>query len=139
MSCERRVASNHDSMAGSSLVTHRYSSLAAKLAATAGLPSYLVLLRVGFALPVPLLERRCALTAPFHPYPCGRYVFCGTFRQPALKPASRTLSGTLLSGVRTFLPSRPDRRIERPSGPAAYMIIICAPLQKEPNFLTADG
>src|SRR5207245_4161484 len=114
------------------LLSARCSSLAAKHAATGGLPSYLVLLRVGFALPVPLLERRCALTAPFHPYPGGRYVFCGTFRQPALKPASRTLSGTLLSGVRTFLPSRPERRIERPSGPAAYMIIICAPLQKEP-------
>ena len=68
----------------------------------------------------------------------GRYVFCGTFRQLALKPASRTLSGTLLSGVRTFLPSRPERRIERPSGPAAYVIIICAPLQKQLTFLTAD-
>src|SRR5438128_7794123 len=33
-----------------------------------GLPPYLVLLRVGFALPAPLLKRRCALTAPFHPY-----------------------------------------------------------------------
>jgi len=33
-----------------------------------GLPPYLVLLRVGFALPVTLLQRRCALTAPFHPY-----------------------------------------------------------------------
>ena len=32
-----------------------------------------------------------------------RYVFCGTFRQPGLNPASRTLSGTLLFGVRTFL------------------------------------
>jgi hypothetical protein len=33
--------------------------------------SYLVLLPVGFALPSPLLARRCALTAPFHPYrPC---------------------------------------------------------------------
>src|SRR5262249_25861866 len=44
--------------------------------------SYLVLLRVGFALPRPLLAGRCALTAPFHPYPGkpGRYVFCGTFR-----------------------------------------------------------
>jgi len=30
---------------------------------------YLVLLRVGFALPPPLLTARCALTAPFHPYP----------------------------------------------------------------------
>ncbi len=33
------------------------------------LPPYLVLLRVGFALPAALLPRRCALTAPFHPYP----------------------------------------------------------------------
>ncbi len=33
------------------------------------LPSYLVLLRVGFALPATLLSWRCALTAPFHPYP----------------------------------------------------------------------
>jgi hypothetical protein len=32
-----------------------------------------------------------------------RYVFCGTCRQPVLKSASRTLSGTLLCGVRTFL------------------------------------
>src|ERR1039458_8591727 len=33
------------------------------------IPPYLVLLRVGFALPAALLPRRCALTAPFHPYP----------------------------------------------------------------------
>jgi hypothetical protein len=39
--------------------------------------------------------------------PPGRYVFCGTFRQPGLNPASRTLSGTLLCGVRTFLSPRP--------------------------------
>jgi hypothetical protein len=32
------------------------------------IPPYLVLLRVGFALPGGLLRRRCALTAPFHPY-----------------------------------------------------------------------
>src|SRR5215469_10779223 len=31
-------------------------------------PSYLVLLRVGFAVPRALLRGRCALTAPFHPY-----------------------------------------------------------------------
>ena len=30
--------------------------------------SYSVLLPVGFAMPPPLLETRCALTAPFHPY-----------------------------------------------------------------------
>ena len=29
---------------------------------------YLVLLRVGFAMPSASLRRRCALTAPFHPY-----------------------------------------------------------------------
>src|SRR5690348_3356654 len=46
---------------------------------------YLALLRVGFALPSPLLPRRCALTAPFHPYlkaeASGRYLLCGTFRR----------------------------------------------------------
>ena|SRR5277367_2700010 len=40
-----------------------------QLTATPELPPYLVLLRVGFALPAALLSRRCALTAPFHPYP----------------------------------------------------------------------
>ena len=83
---------------------------------------YLVLLRVGFSLPPPLPEARCALTAPFHPYPAcaGRYIFCGTFRPRRLNAAARTLSGTLLCGVRTFLPSYD----ERPSGPAANVIII---------------
>ena len=33
----------------------------------------------------------------------GRYVFCGTFRQRHLNAAARTLSGTPLCGVRTFL------------------------------------
>ena len=32
-------------------------------------PPYLVLLRVGFTLPRPLQDGRCALAAPFHPYP----------------------------------------------------------------------
>ena len=32
-------------------------------------PPYLVLLRVGFTLPAVLQQQRCALTAPFHPYP----------------------------------------------------------------------
>ena len=36
---------------------------------------YLVLLRVGFAVPSSLLPRRCALTAPFHPYPPRRAVY----------------------------------------------------------------
>jgi len=60
--------------------------------------SYLVLLRVGFALPAGLLRPRCALTAPFHPYPktvrlrtrIGRFVFCCTFRKDSV---ARTLPG----------------------------------------------
>ena len=35
---------------------------------------------------------------------CWRYLLCGTGRLQALKPESRTLSGTLSCGVRTFLP-----------------------------------
>jgi len=31
---------------------------------------YLVLLPVGFAVPLMLPPARCALTAPFHPYRC---------------------------------------------------------------------
>src|SRR5258708_37414523 len=77
------------------------------------LPSYLVLLRVWFALPAALLPRRCALTAPFHPYlhpeRCRRYIFCGTFRRTGLAPPSRTVSRTPLCGVPTFLSPRPRR------------------------------
>jgi hypothetical protein len=53
----------------------------------------------------------------------GRYLFCGTFRRVGLNPPSRTLSGTLLCGVRTFLPHHLTRQ-ERPSGPAANLFII---------------
>jgi hypothetical protein len=69
---------------------------------------YLVLLRVGFALPA-------SSRTP-------RYVFCGTGRRPPLTAASRTLSGTLLYGVRTFLPGKPGR----PSGPTTCTFIIDA-------------
>ena len=60
-----------------------------------------------------LLPHLFTLTSPIHKIPsrrdtkvcewAGRYLFCGTFRQPGLNLASRTLSGTLLCGVRTFL------------------------------------
>ena len=42
--------------------------------------SYLVLLRMGFGMRARSLVRRWALTPPFHPYPCGRCIFCATFR-----------------------------------------------------------
>jgi hypothetical protein len=68
---------------------HTSSDLPGNRAGHTLLP-YLVLLRVGFALPPLLPTARCALTAPFHPYRppvrnrrLGRYVFCGTFRRLA--------------------------------------------------------
>lgn len=85
---------------------------------------YSVLLPVGFAMPAPLPEPRCALTAPFHPYPStqltllrrgkpgglprrspkgegGRFVLCGTF--PGVTPAGR-YPAPYVKGARTFLP-----------------------------------
>jgi hypothetical protein len=56
-----------------------------------------------------------------------RYVFCGTGRLRALTPASRTLSGTLPCGVRTFLPrDAPHLRAlprQRPPGPPARVSV----------------
>ena len=65
----------------------------------------LALLRVGFAVRLPLPEARCALTAPFHPCLCTpsgghrRSVLCGTFHRltppggyPAPCPAELGLS-----------------------------------------------
>src|SRR5580692_5282782 len=54
--------------------------------------------------------------------PIRRYVLCGTGRPRALTPASRTLSGTLPCGVRTFLPRRPPKRSRQlPPGPPARL------------------
>ena len=71
-----------------------------------------------FTLTPPILVRRLrAARVENEPEWAGRYVFCGTFRRvtafPRLAkaarrgapPPSRTLSGTLLCGVRTFLPA----------------------------------
>src|ERR1700749_1565581 len=73
-----------------------------------------------------LQRERCALTAPFHPYPhaCARwrYVLCGTSRPGALTRRSRTLSDTLPCGVRTFLPRTTSAR-QRPSSPPAWVIL----------------
>jgi hypothetical protein len=68
---------------------------------------YLVLLLVGFTLPLPLPVARCALTAPFHP--C-RHKSGGMFlwHFPWGCPR-RTLSGTVFSWSPDFPPSRPLR------------------------------
>ena len=52
-----------------------------------------VLHRVGFTLPPQLPSERWALTPPFHPYPCGRFLFCGTFRQPNLTRVAPAFTG----------------------------------------------
>ena len=44
---------------------------------------YLVLLRVGFALPRASLLGRCALTAPFHPYPGNAGAVCFLWHFPS--------------------------------------------------------
>src|SRR6478609_6402149 len=67
---------------------------------------YSVLLPVWFAMPFPLPDTRCALTAPFHPC-CPslsggeRFVLCGTF--PGVAPAGR-YPAPYVDGARTFLP-----------------------------------
>ena len=69
---------------------------------------YSVLLPVWFAMPFPLPDPRCALTAPFHPYcpsPSAserrrRFVLCGTV--PGVAPAGR-YPAPYVDGARTFL------------------------------------
>ena len=67
---------------------------------------YLVLLPAGFTLPLPSPAVRCALTAPFHPYPYGRFTFCGTF--PGVASAGR-YPAPCFRGARTFLPRLRER------------------------------
>src|SRR5438128_5037069 len=83
-------------------------------------PPYLVLLRAGFCLPPVLPRARCALTAPFHPYPRrvlrrrlrAVYFLC---HYPSSCP-DRALPGALPCGVRTFLPPSPCGLSGRSSG-----------------------
>jgi hypothetical protein len=96
------------------------------LTATPELPPYLVLLRVGFALPAALLSRRCALTAPFHPYPgvaVEAVYFLWHFPSSGLESALPDVIRHTALRSSDFPPSRPKTR-ERPSGPAAYAMII---------------
>ena len=66
----------------------------AKLGAgRSGIP-YLALHPMGFSVPRRLRFARCALTAPFHPYPrllrnAGGLIFCGTVRQKVFQPSAR--------------------------------------------------
>ncbi len=55
---------------------------------------------------------------------CWRYLLCGTGRLQALTPESRTLSGTLSCGVRTFLPRIANASRQRSSGNPAVLILL---------------
>jgi len=73
-----------------------------------------------------ITERPVRSYRTFSPLPAiarGRYVFCCTGRLCALKRKSRTLSGTLPCGVRTFLPL-PRLRVGGSDHPAACNAIV---------------
>jgi hypothetical protein len=78
---------------------------------------YSVLLPVGFTLPPPLPETRCALTAPFHPYPGAHRAksraVCFLWHFPWGRPR-RPLAGTVFPWSPDFPPA-PER--QRPSAP----------------------
>ena len=66
-------------------------------------PPYLALLRMGFTVPPPFPEERCALTAPFHPYPRP---IGGGLLSAALSlalPRPGVTRHAVCRGVRTFL------------------------------------
>ena len=68
---------------------------------------YLVLLPVGLAVPSPLPETRCALTAPFHldpPKPKLGRADCSLWRYPWSR-LRRTLSGTVFPWSPDFPPA----------------------------------
>ncbi len=76
----------------------------------------LALLRMGFAVRLPLPGARCALTAPFHPYLCPprgaghrRSALCGTFRRLS-PPGDYPASCPLELGLSSDGPSRASRR-----------------------------
>ena len=78
---------------------------------------YSVLLPVGFTMPAPLPETRCALTAPFHPYPAKQGGSISVALSLGLPPPEvirhRMSREPGLSSPATFrpLPERPSSRL----------------------------
>src|SRR5262245_45060045 len=90
-----------------------------KAEACVSCPPYSVLLPVGFAVPLPLPEARCALTAPFHPYlgnTLRAAAVCSLWHCPWAY-ARRKLSGTVHPWSPDFPPRPPfgDCRSSRPA------------------------
>ena len=110
-------------------------------------PPYLVLLRAGFCLPPALPRARCALTAPFHPYPSTRATACaaGSLRAvyflchfPSGHP-DRALPGALPCGVRTFLPSRRSARVRALAPETAVVWLDCGGIVDSPQDSLRPG
>jgi len=88
---------------------------------------YLVLLPVGFTLPPPLPGARCALTAPFHPYPPSPRrapvrAVCFLWHFPWGRPR-RALPGTVFPWSPDFPPPIPAGAGSEGSHPAVWQSI----------------
>ena len=91
---------------------------------------YLVLLRVGFAVPRLLPAARCALTAPFHPCRFSRtWAVYFLWHFPWAR-APQALPGTLSCGARTFLHIA-WRYSGRPAGSRRIVSIVAPRLASE--------
>src|SRR5436853_4701176 len=67
---------------------------------------------MGFAVPPPSPAERCALTAPFHPYPASQdRAVCSLLHFPSRRRAS-PLASMLPVGARTFLSARTRRPLQ---------------------------
>ena len=82
-------------------------------------PPYSALLRMGFTVPPPFPEGRCALTAPFHPYPrpTGGGLLSAALSLALPRPG--VTRHAACRGVRTFLQDRgPSGRPPPPAAPS---------------------
>jgi len=87
---------------------------------------YSVLLPAGLAMPGPLPARRCALTAPFHPYLCSEAV-CFLRRYPSRGkfPVAGRYPAPFPYGARTFLtPLRKGRGRDRRTSQHGYRSVL---------------
>jgi len=82
---------------------------------------YSVLHPVGFTVPSLSPGTRCALAAPFRPYPSegGRYAFCGTVPDPCRSRSRRGLPGTVVPWSPDF-PRHPSTSSGRRGRPALW-------------------
>ncbi len=96
-------------------------------APAARLPPYLVLLRVGFTLPRPLQDGRCALAAPFHPYPGAGVV------ATANRPGKPGQLGYCVSRVALQLGSKGDRPRGSRGGIFSVALAVHEPLRSRPG------